>query len=40
MKQIKIFIENKDYKGIKQLLSDNPGNANEGIAIPFKNIPK
>ena len=32
---IKKLIENKDYSGLKQLLSENPNLANKGITIPF-----
>lgn len=33
--RVKKLIENKDYSGLRQLLSDNPNLANEGITIPF-----
>lgn len=34
--KMKRLIDNKDYKGIEQALSDNPGLANEGI--PYDNV--
>src|SRR6266498_3967088 len=33
--KIKTLIENKDYEVIRQLLSNNPNLANEGITIPY-----
>lgn len=38
--KIKILIENKDYEGIRQLLSKNPNLANEGIPCDKKNTSK
>lgn len=35
---IKVLIENKDYKGIRQTLSGNPQLANEGITIPYDDM--
>jgi ankyrin repeat protein len=35
MEDIKTFIENKNYSGIRQILSDNPALANENIFIPY-----
>lgn len=32
---VKKLIENRDYSGLKQLLSDYPNLANKGITIPF-----
>ena len=32
---MKKLIENKDYEGIRQLLANNPGIANEGITLPY-----
>src|SRR5690242_18790249 len=37
MEDIKTFIENKNYTGIRQILSDNPALANENIFIPYDN---
>jgi len=37
---MKKLIDNKDYKGIKQLLSNNPNLANEGILFDEVNITK
>ena len=36
-KDIKTFIENKDYARIRQMLSDNPALGNENIFIPYDN---
>jgi len=33
--ETKSLIENKDYEGLRQLLANNPGLANEGITIPY-----
>jgi len=33
---MKTLIENKDYEGIRQMLSNNPGLANEGIPLGEK----
>ncbi len=33
--KVKKLIENKDYSGLKKLLSDYPNLANKGITIPF-----
>jgi ankyrin repeat protein len=35
IEEVKSLIESKDYDGIKQLLSNNPNFANEGITIPY-----
>ncbi len=35
--KIKTLIENKDYEGMRQLLTNNPTLANEGITIPYDN---
>lgn len=34
---MKTLIENKDYEGIRQLLTTNPNLADEGITIPYDN---
>lgn len=33
--KVKRLVENKDYKGLSQLLADHPDLANEGITIPY-----
>ena len=38
--KIKTLIENKDYEGIRQLLSNNPNLVNEGIPCDKKNTSK
>ncbi len=35
--EMKTLVENKNYEGIRQLLTNNPTLANEGITIPYDN---
>ncbi|MGG7034938.1 MAG: ankyrin repeat domain-containing protein [Flavobacterium sp.] len=36
--KIKRLVENKDYKTLSKLLSNNPSLANEGISIPYSDL--